>query len=50
MIGHDRVRSGDVQHRCAAIDRLLATGFTHVSGFDTGLAHTVEHFRSRGHR
>ncbi|MEO1236491.1 MAG: NAD-dependent epimerase/dehydratase family protein [Planctomycetota bacterium] len=44
-VEHRAARAGDVQHSRAAIDRLLATGFTHVGDFETGLARTVEHFR-----
>lgn len=44
-IKHGPVRAGDVKHSLAAIDKLLATGFRHVSDFDSGLETTVAYFR-----
>lgn len=49
-VEHGPVRAGDVKHSLASIDKLLATGFRHVSDFDTGLARTVEYFRDLAER
>lgn len=38
-------RSGDVKHSRASIDRLLATGFRHVSSLEEGLVETLDFFR-----
>ena len=38
-------RPGDVRHSRASIDKLLATGFRHVSSLEQGLAETLEWFR-----
>jgi UDP-glucose 4-epimerase len=38
-------RSGDVKHSRASIDKLLATGFRHVSSLEQGLAETLDFFR-----
>ena len=38
-------RSGDVKHSRASIDKLLATGFRHVSSLEQGLAETLAFFR-----
>jgi UDP-glucose 4-epimerase len=37
-------RSGDVKHSRASIDKLLATGFRHVSSLDQGLVETLVFF------
>ncbi len=44
-ITHQPERPGDVRHSRAAIDKLLATGFRHVSSLEQGLADTLESFR-----
>ena len=46
-IVHLPERSGDVKHSRAAIDKLLATGFRHISSLDQGLAQTLAFFRLR---
>ena len=46
-ITHLDERPGDVRHSRAAIDKLLGTGFRHVSNLQDGLAATLEYFRSR---
>lgn len=38
-------RSGDVKHSRASVDKLLATGFRHVSSLEKGLAETLGFFR-----
>lgn len=38
-------RAGDVRHSRASIDRLLASGFRHVSSLEQGLAETLAYFR-----
>ncbi|MES2659787.1 MAG: NAD-dependent epimerase/dehydratase family protein [Verrucomicrobiota bacterium] len=38
-------RTGDVKHSRASIDRLLASGFRHVSSLEQGLAETLAFFR-----
>jgi UDP-glucose 4-epimerase len=38
-------RSGDVKHSRASIDKLLATGFRHVSSLEQGLKETMQAFR-----
>lgn len=38
-------RSDDVKHSRASIDKLLATGFQHVSSLEQGLAETLASFR-----
>lgn len=39
-------RPGDVRHSCASIDKLMSTGFSHVSSLETGLIETLSYFRS----
>ena len=39
-------RSGDVKHSRASIERLLASGFSHVSSLHQGLVETIHFFRS----
>jgi UDP-glucose 4-epimerase len=41
------VRAGDVKHSQAAVEKLLATGFSPDSRFDEGLARTIEFFKGR---
>ena len=43
-IVHQPERPGDVKHSRAAIDKLLATGFHHVSSLEQGLAETLASF------
>jgi UDP-glucose 4-epimerase len=43
-ITHLPERAGDVRHSRASIDKLLATGFRHVSSLDQGLAETLAFF------
>jgi UDP-glucose 4-epimerase len=43
-IVHLPERPGDVKHSRAAIDKLLATGFRHVSSLEQGLAETLASF------
>jgi UDP-glucose 4-epimerase len=43
-ITHLPERPGDVRHSRAAIDKLLATGFRHVSSLEQGLAETLAFF------
>jgi UDP-glucose 4-epimerase len=43
-IVHLPERPGDVRHSRAAIDKLLATGFRHVSSLEQGLAETLAFF------
>ena len=38
-------RSGDVKHSRASIDKLLASGFRHVSSLEEGLVETLDFFR-----
>jgi UDP-glucose 4-epimerase len=38
-------RAGDVKHSRASVDKLLGTGFTPMSDFDTGLKETIEFFK-----
>lgn len=38
-------RPGDVRHSRAAVDKLLATGFRHVSSLEAGIAATLGYFR-----
>jgi UDP-glucose 4-epimerase len=48
-IVHLPERPGDVKHSRASIDKLLATGFRHVSSLDQGLIETLAFFgRSKG--
>jgi UDP-glucose 4-epimerase len=42
-------RPGDVKHSRASIDRLLASGFRHVSSLREGLAETIHFFRPSAH-
>ena len=42
---HQPERPGDVRHSRAAIDKLLATGFHHVSSLEQGLVETLASFR-----
>lgn len=44
-IVHLPERLGDVKHSRASIDKLLATGFSHVSSVEKGLAETLASFR-----
>ena len=44
-IVHLPERPGDVKHSRAAIDKLLATGFHHVSSLEQGLTETLAFFR-----
>jgi UDP-glucose 4-epimerase len=44
-IVHLPERPGDVKHSRASIDKLLATGFSHVSSLEKGLAETLASFR-----
>ena len=44
-IVHLPARPGDVKHSRASIDKLLATGFRHVSSLEQGLAQTLAFFR-----
>lgn len=46
-IRHLPERAGDVKHSRASIDRLLATGFHHVSSLEQGIAETLDFFRPR---
>lgn len=39
-------RAGDVKHSMAAVDKLNATGFKPENDFATGLAQTIEYFKS----
>ena len=43
-IAHQPARAGDVRHSCAAIGKLLATGFRHISSLEQGLAETLASF------
>ena len=45
-IVHLADRPGDVKHSSASIDKLLATGFRHVSSLDQGILETLAFFRS----
>jgi UDP-glucose 4-epimerase len=45
-IVHLPERPGDVKHSRAAIDKLVASGYQHVSTLDQGLAETLDYFRS----
>jgi UDP-glucose 4-epimerase len=45
---HQPERPGDVKHSRASIDRLLASGFRHVSSLEAGLAETIGFFRPAG--
>lgn len=45
QIVHLPERPGDVKHSRAAIDKLLATGFQHVSSLEQGLRETLEAYR-----
>lgn len=47
-IVHLDERPGDVRHSRAAVDKLLATGFRHVSSLEEGIAATLAFFRTRG--
>jgi UDP-glucose 4-epimerase len=38
-------RPGDVKHSRASIDKLLASGFEHVSSLDRGISETLDFFR-----
>jgi UDP-glucose 4-epimerase len=40
-------RLGDVKHSCASIDKLLKTGFKHVSSLEKGIQETLEFFSPR---
>jgi UDP-glucose 4-epimerase len=44
-IRHQPERPGDVKHSRASIDKLLATGFRHVSSLEHGLRETLDFFR-----
>jgi UDP-glucose 4-epimerase len=44
-IQHLPERPGDVKHSRASIDKLMATGFRHVSSLKQGLADTLSYFR-----
>lgn len=46
-IVHLPERPGDVKHSRASIDKLLATGFRHVSSLEQGIAETLASFRIR---
>jgi len=46
-IVHGPVRAGDVRHSTAAVGRLAKTGFEPETGFDSGLAATIDYFRNR---
>jgi len=46
-ITHLPERPGDVKHSRASIDKLLATGFHHVSSLEQGLMETLASFRIR---
>jgi UDP-glucose 4-epimerase len=43
-IVHLPERIGDVKHSCASIDKLLKTGFQHVSSLEKGIKETLEFF------
>jgi len=45
-VKHLPERPGDVKHSMAAVDKLKLTGFKTASDFDTGLAATIEYFKS----
>jgi UDP-glucose 4-epimerase len=45
-IVHLPERPGDVKHSRAAIDKLVTSGYQHVSTLDQGLAETLDYFRS----
>lgn len=47
QIVHLDERPGDVKHSRASIDKLLATGFTHTSSLESGLAETLQAFTHR---
>jgi UDP-glucose 4-epimerase len=49
-INHLPERPGDVRHSRAAIDKLLATGFLHVSSLEKGLDETLSYFSRDGIR
>lgn len=44
---HAEERPGDVKHSMAAIDKLLETGFSPTSDFDTGMEKTVQFFQNK---
>ena len=44
---HTDVRAGDVRHSYAAIDKLQATGFKPEFNFESGMAQTIEFYRSQ---
>ena len=44
---HLAERPGDVKHSRASIDKLLTTGFQHVSSLEQGLAETLAYFRDQ---
>ena len=46
-VTHGPERLGDVKHSMAAVDKLLATGFTPSGDFDGGLAKTIDYFTSK---
>ncbi len=46
-IVHGPERLGDVKHSMAAVDKLLATGFTPSGDFDGGLTKTIDYFKSK---
>lgn len=46
-IRHLPERAGDVKHSRASIDKLLDTGFHHVSSLEQGIAETLDFFRPR---
>lgn len=48
-IDYQPTRAGDVKHSLASVEKLLATGFTHVSSLEDGLAATIERSRSAAH-
>ena len=45
-IRHLDPRPGDVKHSRASIEKLLATGFRHVSSLENGIAETLNYFRA----
>jgi UDP-glucose 4-epimerase len=46
-IQHIEDRLGDVKHSRSSIDKLLASGFAHVSTFELGISKTLDFFRPR---
>ncbi len=45
-INYAEPRPGDIKHSMAAIERLLATGFSIGSDFESGLGKTIEYFHN----